>query len=166
MFTILCASIDGVFSNPVTFSASGLPTGAAVTFPAVSGNLNIMGPMTITTTSRVEAGSALGGKPLGPASQPNFLELSAACLAALAIMTLLATRFAGIESRVRRRFVSLCLPILTIVVAGYIAGCGSASTAGNQMTNPNGTPAGNFAITVTATSGSDVHSTTVTLIVQ
>jgi hypothetical protein len=51
--------------------------------------------------------------------------------------------------------------ILLFVAAGYIAGC-----AGGVAAAPSGTPAGTYTITVTGTSGTDVHSTSVTLVVQ
>jgi hypothetical protein len=74
---------------------------------------------------------------------------------------------AGLRHKPLRRLAPVAALILLIVTAGYLAGCaGGFPNLETSTTNPGGTPAGTFTITVTATSGTDVHMTTVTLIVQ
>jgi hypothetical protein len=69
--------------------------------------------------------------------------------------------FAGFARRPLGRLAPVAALILLVVAAGYIAGC-----AGNVVAAPTGTPAGTYTITVTGTSGTDVHSTSVTLVEQ
>ncbi len=162
MFTIATAPVNGTFPNSVTFSASGLPTGAAATFSPSSVTPGTSTTMTVTTTARYAPASMPGPRgPVFPTLPPGSL---AAWLASLALAILLArVGFAGLERKPLRRLAPLAALILLIVTTGYLAGC----AGGFPRTEvPGGTPAGTYTITVTATSGTDVHSTTVTLIVQ
>jgi hypothetical protein len=56
------------------------------------------------------------------------------------------------------------LALTIICVAGFASGCNGGFPA--DVTVPSGTPAGTYTITVTGTSGSVSHSTTVSLTVQ
>jgi hypothetical protein len=88
------------------------------------------------------------------------------CALALALGLLAAIGgHAHLHRRPLRRLAPIAALILLIVTAGYVAGCAGGFPQ-LQMFNPNVTPAGTFTITVTATSGTDVHTTTVTLIVE
>jgi hypothetical protein len=69
----------------------------------------------------------------------------------------------NLNRKLRRRLVPLAGLALLIVAAGCLAGCTGGFPASQAAT---GTPAGTYIITVTGTSGTDMHSTTVTLIVQ
>jgi hypothetical protein len=69
---------------------------------------------------------------------------------------------AGVERKPLRRWASLGALVLLIATASYLAGCLHNSPRAGL---PGGTPTGAYSITVTATSGADVHSTTVVLTV-
>jgi hypothetical protein len=64
-----------------------------------------------------------------------------------------------------RPLIPLGALVLLIVVAGYLSGCAQGFPRVTTGT-PTGTLAGTYLITVTGTSGTDKHSTTVTLTVQ
>ena len=61
----------------------------------------------------------------------------------------------------RRRMPALAIPMMAVVLLG-MAACGGGSSS---MKTP-GTPAGTYTATVTAKSGSLIHGTALTLIVQ
>jgi hypothetical protein len=82
-------------------------------------------------------------------------------LLALAV-SLAGLGIAGVERKPLRRWASLGALVLLIATASYLAGCLHNSP---RATLPGGTPTGAYSITVTATSGADVHSTTVVLTV-
>ena len=165
MYTITTASLDGTFPNSVTFTATGLPAGAAAKFNPASVTPGTSTTMTVTTTARTPA--AATWRPFG-ARGPGFPELFPgsfpAWLALLALATLLAgVSFAGFKRKPLRRLAPVAGLILLIVTAGYLAGCAGGFPRSETAT---GTRAGTFTITVTGTSGTDAHSTAVALTVQ
>jgi sugar lactone lactonase YvrE len=156
-FTITTAAVAGTLPAAVTFSASGLPTGAAATFNPASVTPGSSTTMTVTTTSRTST-SSTPTRPFNrraPGSMPLWMMISAQAL------LLAGIGFVNLSGKQMRRLVPAAGLILLIISAGYISGCASGT-----MVNPNGTPAGTYTITVTATSGTDVHTTTVTLTVM
>jgi YVTN family beta-propeller protein len=166
MFAISTAAVDGTFPNAVTFSASGLPSGAVAMFSPSSVTPGTGTTMTITTEGCV--GAIVAPKPLNPRepifplssprSVPVWLEL-------LALAILLAGL--GVAGRIQRtplrRLVPITAMILLVVAAGYLAGCAGGFPLVENSTCTSETPSGTYTITVTATSGSDMHTTTVTL---
>jgi hypothetical protein len=65
----------------------------------------------------------------------------------------------------KRQLASLLLPFFLFAGVLVQAACGGNSN-NNDNSRTHGTPAGNYTITVTGTSGSTQHSTTTTLTVQ
>jgi hypothetical protein len=90
-------------------------------------------------------------------SLPSALALS------LLALLVAGTALAGFQRMPVRRRISLAALIVVIATAGYVVGCAGGPTT---ITNPVGTPVGTYTIKVTATSGTDSHSTTVSLTVQ
>jgi len=61
---------------------------------------------------------------------------------------------------------SLCLILMPIVASTVLVGCGGGSSSSTPPPAQTGTPAGTYAITVTATSGSTNTTAALTLVVQ
>jgi hypothetical protein len=81
----------------------------------------------------------------------------------LTLITALASA-AKFGRRTARRLVPVGAFALLLISVGYISGCSGGGFP--KVGSNTGTPAGTFTVTVTGTSGADVHSTTVTLTVQ
>ena len=133
------------YGGPVTFTITGLPAGATASFsPAViAANA---GPQSITLTVQTAQLLARNDRP-----NPFRKELP---LTALLLLPLISS------CKLRRRWNSRLL-MLTLLVAGLggsmlLSGCGAEP----------GEQAASYTLTVTATSGQEQHSQTVTLIVQ
>ena len=159
-FAIATAPVGGVLPNPVTFTATGLPTGATATFnpPAVTPGTSTT--MTVTTTPRTAAVAT--PRPFG-LREPWFPGSFPEWLASLALAMLLAgVSLARTSQKPVRRFAHVTALVLLLVTVGSLAGCTGGFPAGTSS----GTPAGIYTITVTGTSGTDAHSTTVKLTVH
>jgi len=146
------------FSNAVQFSVSGLPAGAAGTFtpPSLTPGAVVTPTMLkVTTTARQGSGTDEGPslpQPGIPVGMMWLLALISLCLAAFALR---------VPVSARSRFARVGVVIALLLVSGYLAGCASGFPQGIQ-----GTPAGTYPLTVTATSGTAQRTTTVTLTVQ
>jgi hypothetical protein len=161
-FTIATATVGGAFPGTVTFTASGLPTGASASFSPSSVSAGTSTTMTVSTTARGSAQIA------PPSSPPTSIRPLWLILVLLVLMTTLAMAFAtssAVKSgkRAVRRLVPIGAFALLLISAGYLSGCAGGFP---KLGSNSGTPAGTYTVTVTGTSGTDVHTTTVTLIVQ
>jgi len=163
-FSIVTAPVGGPFPNPVTFQATGLPEGATAIFSPSSVTPGTSTTMTITTTARTVTALTppfLPKSPRTPEAPTQFPPWPAAVSLA---MLLAAATLTTLKPNLARRLVPVALRVLVIVCAGYLAGC--AGSGFPRLPVINGTPAGTYTITVTGTSGTDAHSTTVMLVVQ
>jgi hypothetical protein len=143
-YTFNMAPPYGSYGGPVTFTITGLPAGARASFsPAViAANA---GPQSVTLTVQTAQPLARNDR-----QSPFRKELPLTALLLLPFMS---------SCKLRRRWNSRLL-MLALLVAGLgstlLSGCGA---------EPSGQPA-SYTLTVTATSGQEQHSQTVTLIVQ
>jgi hypothetical protein len=140
------------FAGIVSFScSSGLPQGAACSFNPASvspGESTATTTLTITTMPRTTAAS---GQP------------SAAVFASLIVpLTLI---FAP-RSKRYRQYVRLGGLGIILVVIGMAVGCGGSSAKLGTVGNPNGTPAGTYAVTIVGASGNTNRTQDVTLVVN
>jgi hypothetical protein len=144
-YNITVAAINGDFSNPVTLTATGLPAGATATFAPASVT---PGSESASSVLTIQTGTAQAQMH----RQERWPWLPAATLA-FCIPLLWWRR------RNRQRLLSTgLLCVLLSVGATMLSGCG-----GGYYAQP---PSQTYTITVTGTSGSTQHSTTVTLTVQ
>lgn len=150
MYTINVSPVNG-FSGAISFSCtSGLPQSASCSFnPAI-----LMGSgstaLTISTTAPTAAPPSTGSSAAGLGTGVGF---------GLFGLALFGVLYAGKKQR-SLRLALMMLAILGLSVA--VSSCGSKTT-----TTPNpGTPGGTFNVMVTAASGADTHTATVTLTVQ
>ncbi len=149
--TLTPASAQG-FPNSISLSCSaGVPTGAACTFstnPVTPNTSPVSSTLTISTTAR----------PVTSASGTNPVWYAALLpVGGLALMGM-----AGAGSGKKGRMGGMMV-LLLLTLSGIQLACG-----GNKATPPpnNGTPAGTYSITLTATSGNVSHATKLTLVVQ
>jgi YVTN family beta-propeller protein len=153
--TTLTLAGQGVVSNPVTLTATGLPTGATCTFSSSTVNL-ANGPakvnVTITTTPTLQIiGLNRGITPLG--------GLGASALFSCGIFVL--------PSRRSRKRLGRFLSAMVMVLMGGLMGCSGSSNSGGITTGSAGTPAGTYTITLTASAqGAAAATTTFQLIVN
>ncbi len=159
-FTIATATVGGAFPGAVTFTASGLPTGASASFSPASVAAGNPTTMTVTTSARGLAQIAVPPSTPNHSARPMWIFTLALLLT---LMTALASA-AKFGKRRTRRLVPIGTFALLLISVGYISGCSGGGFP--KVGSNNGTPAGTYTVTVTGTSGSDVHSTTVTLTVQ
>ena len=144
------------FDNVVTFSCTGLPTGAACSAPSKTpGASAVNSTLSITTTRRSLAPPMSHRGPLSPVAPEWFGN---PWLAAL-LLTLLLAVMAG----TRQRRAGLVLATGLLVLLTWTA-CGGGG--GTTPPPPSGTPVGTYTITVNAKSGSLTHPASVTLVVQ
>jgi hypothetical protein len=150
-FNLLIAPLGGSYNNLVTLSATGLPSGAQVSFlpvaatPGSAGAPSVMSIQTTTGLARVELPDQHGHSPVP-------------LLAMLAGLPLLG--FAGNLRRLRRcrgRWMLLGLATLAILPLLALSGCGGGYFGPAPKT---------YVVTVTGTSGSLQEFTTVSLSVQ
>jgi sugar lactone lactonase YvrE len=148
-YSVSITSADGSFTNPVALTATGLPPGATVTFSPATvtpGSSAAQSSMSIQTTTQ-RAATRKHPEPW-PFAAPVFT-----CL----LMLLPSRRFR--HGKTRRKFFTNLACIIALLGVGISAiGCGGGFALPST--------AKTYTITVTGTSGSDNHSTTVTLTVQ
>jgi hypothetical protein len=139
-YTITLTPPSNGYTGVITLSASGLPAGATATFspnPIALGSTPVASTLTIT----IPAAHARI-QPLLPINSKSFLLLGV-------LLPLLGLRRA-------RKSRWLAIVLLSAGIAMGISACGGGFFAQAEKT---------YAVTITATSGSDQHSATINLVV-
>ena len=148
-YSVSVASTGGTFAQAVALSANGLPPGATVTFSPASvtpGGSGAQATMIVQTAAqRAARGSGL---PPWPFTAPIFA----------ALLLLLPTKKFRSGKKGWGVFTSLACIVALLGIAVSTIGCGAGFALPSS--------AKTYTITVSGTSGSDTHSTTVTLTVQ
>lgn len=165
-FTVVPA-VAAAYPASVVFSCAGLPAQSSCSFnptslPAAAG---AAGNSSLTVTFNTTAPSQLAptAERRGPEWPSQFaLRAARTALVFALLLALIAAR------RARRTWQSALAVALILAGGVFFMACGgggNSSSGGGGTGNP-GTPQGTYAITVTATSGSVVHSVTFNLTVQ
>lgn len=144
-FTLNVAAISGILSSPVALSARGIPS-ATITFSPASitpGNASGSSVMTVQTNSAMALLR-------GPTSDAGHM------LVALLAPLLFLRRRTLKRLPVRSRLVAVALFALLSAAGASLLGCGGGFTL----------PSRTYAITVTASSATNIHTATVNLTVQ
>jgi hypothetical protein len=164
VFSLTVAPSNGTYTNPITLAATVPAADATASFaPSATvtpGNTSQTVMLTIATT------------PPGAASANYFprgdrTALLLLCLFGMAF-ALEGLAFPTSVRRMQRLAPQLLWALLFVAVAGLVA-CSGSVAGTSSPAQPNlapGTPAGTYTITVTATSGTVSHSTSVTLTVM
>ena len=163
-FSLIVAPSNGTFSNPITFTATGLPTGTTATFSPSATFTPGATPTTVTFVVMTKARSSVWPKASPPPPEHGWPSTYLIVAVLGAMVLALRNSVAGV-----RRLVPQFLLVMLLVIAAGLVACGAVGggTSPTPQINPAiGTPAGTYSILVTATSGSAAHTTTVTLTVM
>jgi hypothetical protein len=149
VYTVNLAGVGGVaFTSPVTLTASGLPPGATVKFGTAT-YVPGVGPTPTTMTVVTSPTFALLQQPTHGGNAIYY---------GLLLLPLLGIRRIRKKIRALPRGVAYCLAALVMLAGlGAMTGCSGGYFGAGPKT---------FVITVTGTSGTLTHSTTVTLTIE
>jgi hypothetical protein len=147
-YTIALSGISGAFTSPVTLTVTGLPPGATVSFGEAV-YIPGVGP---TPTTMTVVTSATQGRVISPSGHTTELYYG------LMLLPLLGSR------KLRRKLRQMPGGVISVVLALALLGGVAATTScgGGYF----GGPPQQYTITVTGTSGTLSHSTTVMLTVK
>ncbi|MGO9273506.1 MAG: beta strand repeat-containing protein [Terriglobia bacterium] len=155
-YAINVTSVGGTFSNAITLACSNLPAQTTCAFgsnPVTPGASGASSQLTLTTAAPAYAMMVPPSTGLPPAALPALL---------LAMMPPALVGWWRVRRKSPRWAPATCLLFGALLAATFMAGCG---TGGYPLAKVGGTPVGNYTVTVTGTSGSTQHTTTVTLTV-
>jgi hypothetical protein len=155
-FTLMIApSTANGFSNSVTLLASGLPSGAQATFNPNPAPAGATVTMTITTTAH----SSSVPRFTTPIQPPGIHRALTVAFMVCAVLIL-------ISFRRQLRWASI-VPIAGLLLCLCLTdSCASSSGGSGSGSGISGTPAGTYSVTITATSGTLIQTTQVTLTVN
>jgi subtilase family serine protease len=161
----LTAIPTGGFHSTITFACTGgLPSGAACLFTPSS--INLSGTAAGTTVLTISAGASV----LQAAAAPGLNDLTSSRSAAShreatsLSVTLASSLLLFFLPRRTRRW-SIFALLLTLSALGILSGCGSGGIDPNGPSS-GALSAGSYAVTVTASGGSTIQTSTVNLTIQ
>ncbi|MGO9516627.1 MAG: Ig-like domain repeat protein [Candidatus Korobacteraceae bacterium] len=152
-YQMIADPLDGTYPGAISFTASGLPTGATVSF-SPSGIAANGGQQTVTATIQT---APTVGMNSSPALDRRFARISIALLLA----PLLGIGRIRRSGRYFNRMLGLIVLIGAMAATTALIGCGGSVTTGSQGSQPQ-----TFNVTITAAGGGLQQSVNVTLQVQ
>jgi hypothetical protein len=162
IFNLTVAPSNGTFANPVLFAVTGLPPSATHSFSpsatVIPGATSQTIILSVTTTAHSITSVPLLPKFGGPIVM--FLSLAGFAIA-FARFVWAASETAAMRWK---RFVPRATVAILLICAASMMACSTGSGASVPQANAaTGTPAGNYTITVTATSSGITHSASATI---
>jgi hypothetical protein len=150
-YTITLTPVNPAFVYPVSLSVSGLPAGVTAAFAPAS---VAIGAGTSTSVLTLSAGASAG---LRRSGWPFGGVVASTSLAFLVLPLFFSGRFRRVSKRLARAG-KLAIAVFALAALVTLAGCGGGGffNHGNQTST----------VTVTAISGPNTHTTSVTLTVQ
>jgi hypothetical protein len=148
----LAVSPDGGFAQQVSLSCSGAPTDSVCSITPAQVTPNGSNATAVSVSITTMARSFLF--PAFRAIPPGYALRIALVLLTIAMLLHLSTR------RTKRFAMAFCA---ALVVAGFGSGCAGLVGNGSKQLTPTGTPAGNYTLTLTGSSGNLTHNATFTL---
>jgi hypothetical protein len=143
----------------ITFACSGLPSASTCSFsPASIDTSTTLGPTTMTVSVITTRGTASLSMPSRPGAAPRNPLYA---MFALPMFGMVLVGLGGQRRKGVKRLPMLIMLGLVLLLA--MAGCGVAPPAPPPVP---GTPAGSFAVTITATSAGFTATTSFNLVVQ
>jgi len=158
----LTATPTGGFHSTISFACTGgLPSGVTCLFTPSSVALTGSGPATtILAISLAASGNEIPDTQARRHRPPaRFPFGSSATFASLILL------FLPRNDRRRTSLRSVLVVLVAVSTFGFITGCGAGITLPSTAGQPS-TPAGAYAVTVTATGGSTVQASTIKLTIQ
>jgi hypothetical protein len=154
----VAVSPDGGFNLPISFACAGAPNGASCSVTPSS-----------FTPNGVSVGTvAIVIKTLGPSSAPLIFQtmpFSFTIRLALGVLSI-ALLVLLLRSNRKRLILSFCAVVLLAVSASGCAGIANTSAARSPGSGGVGTPAGTYALTISGTYRSLIHSSSLALTVN
>ncbi len=151
---------EGGFNQAVSLACTGAPSKATCTVSPASVTPDGTNPAQVTVKVTTTGASLAPPGPRGGPPLPGGFSLHEWWFALLLLLMLGTLALAFNE---RRRQVPLLAA--AALLAAIAVSCGGGGGGGSTVTTP-GTPSGTYTLTVTGTSGSLQHLTTVTLVVN
>jgi sugar lactone lactonase YvrE len=160
--TVTVPPLGGSYTNVVTLTATGLPPRATATFNPPTVTPGAEGAQTVMTIQLATAGAAEKPGPVpsvpSPPARPMWPAAGVGLLSIVLIM--IAMMGAMLRRRPLPRLAAVASSIVAIAAAALVMASCNGGFAGLS------TPAGQYTITITGTSGTLHPSTTVTVVVQ
>ena len=161
-YSVAMAPVGG-FNQTIVLGCTGAPAGATCSASPGSVTLDGTKVQTATVTVTTHSSSLAPPGPRGGPPPPGGFSIHEWWIVFLCLLMMMGALALAFNQR--RRRVSLLAGAVLLAALAMSCGGGGGGGGGGTTTNP-GTPKGTYTLTVTGTSGSLQHQTTLQLTVQ